>query len=305
MVAATSLAAATALVFPVTAQANWQPWTNLGGETLYSGPGFRYVGQVFSRNAAGNLIIRDPVTGVWQVIAGPALDRPAVLPARFGPSNPDGPAVEIFYRSPDSRVRSINVFYLCHVFVGCGWASNGFGDAAGAVTSTPDAVYLLPNRIDLFARGTNGRLQHTWQYGSYDQPWAVWEDLGGISFVESPSAVSWWDGNRLDVFVKGGDAHLKHLFWTSTQGWSAWEDLGGTLTSAPSAIVFDGNRLDIFAKGTSDTLIHKIWTATGGWSGWEDLGGRFQYSPAVVKSGSRIDVYVTGSTAQLEHIWWG
>jgi hypothetical protein len=60
-----------------------------------------------------------------------------------------------------------------------------------------------------------------------------------------------------------------------------------------------------FAKGTSDTLIHKWWTATGGWSGWEDLGGRIQYNPSAVKVDSRIEILATGSTAQLEHTWWG
>jgi hypothetical protein len=302
---ATVLAAATAVVFPLAAQANWQPWTNLGGDTLYSGPGFAFTGQVFARNATGGLIMTDPnaSTTTWvPVHNGPVLDSPAVLPAREAVP---APTVEVYYRSPDNHIQFFNLFFICH-FGGCQWTGNFFGDAGGSAASAPSAVRLLPDRVDLFARGTNGRLQHTWQVGALTDPWAAWEDLGGITFVESPSAVSWQNGNRLDVFVKGGDTRLWHKWWTSAQGWTGWENLGGVLTSAPSVIRFDDTRLDVFAKGTSDTLIHRVWQAGTGWSGWEDLGGRFQYGPAAVKTGDRrIDVYATGSTAQLEHIWWG
>lgn len=310
LMAAGVLGAATVVALPLPAQANWQPWTNLGGETIYSGPSV-YGGMAFGRNAAGKLMMREAQGDSW----GEWLQL-GDLPMVGGPAAVDGQllgrnSVEAYYRGPDNRVRYALREYLCHIGF-CGWVVSG-GDAGGAVSSAPAAVdlfptYTLPSRVDLFARGANGQLQHTWKYrdNNGNGAWAGWEELGGLTFVESPSGVGWWGGNRLDVFAKGADNHLWHKWWTSNQGWTGWENLGGTLTSAPAVIRFDDTRLDVFAKGTSDSLIHKWWDAGTGWSAWEDLGSRFQYGPSVIKSGERrIDVYVTGSTAQLEHVWWG
>jgi hypothetical protein len=62
VVAAASLSAAAMVVLALPAQANWRPWTNLGGEVLHSGPDAYIPGQVFARNAAGKLIMANPST---------------------------------------------------------------------------------------------------------------------------------------------------------------------------------------------------------------------------------------------------
>jgi hypothetical protein len=309
VVAATAMTAASVLTLTTTAQADWSEWTNLGGDPLGGGPGSADGSEVYARDTAGDLRVYShnvnmPKWSRLTNIGGPIVDSPSAVVARKTSPGPSIKEDEVYFRGTDNKVHFLGVTVDCHTG-GCQPGSNDQGSVPGAITSAPAAVKLNPNRVDLFARGANKELRHTFQDG-VDQmgPWAQWEDLGG-TFLEHPTAVAWRGTNRLDVFVKGLDTHLWHKFWTNTQGWSPWEDLGGTLTSAPSAIVFDDNRLDIFAKGTSDTLIHKIWTATGGWSGWEDLGGRFQYSPAATKAFGRIDVHVTGSIAQLENKWWG
>ncbi|MBO1912168.1 hypothetical protein J4G37_46155, partial [Microvirga sp. 3-52] len=60
-----------------------------------------------------------------------------------------------------------------------------------------------------FVRGTNQRLyQRTWN-GSR---WENWVDLGG-SLTSAPAAVS-WGPNRIDVFARGENQNLIHLYRT-------------------------------------------------------------------------------------------
>jgi hypothetical protein len=296
-----ALASASALLFPLTAQANWSSWQNLGGETLYSGPAasltaVQFYKQVYAVNSAGEIVANGIKTSMGSAVGSPSaiVARPDEFPSTFED--------EVYYRGTDNKVRFFDWTGNCH-FGRCDWRAGANGTIPGTVTSSPAAVLLNPGRVDLFARGANQELRHTFQEGKLTDPWVSWENLGG-TFLDHPTAVAWQGYHRLDVFVRGLDNHLWQKSWTDTQGWSIWWDLGGTLTSAPSAIVFNDGRLDIFAKSTSDTLIHKIWTAGGGWTGWEDLGGRFKYSPSAVGNSGGIQVYVTGSTAQLEVLTW-
>jgi hypothetical protein len=222
------------LAFPLGASANWHPWENLSGEILLSAPDFQDTRMVFASNAAGMLMWKSPLgQGAWSQFGDrPLVGAPAVAKGFVEPAGGRcGYNAEVYYRTPNDRVRFVTESYICHTMAPPPQTFDG--EASGAVTSAPDAVYLVQDRVDEFTRGTNGRLQHTWRIGAKEAQFEPWEDLGGITFVESPSAVSWWDGNRIDIFVKGADTQLWHKVWTSTQGWSGWENLGGVLTSAP------------------------------------------------------------------------
>ena len=68
----------------------------------------------------------------------------------------------------------------------------------GQLTSEPAVSSTRPNRLEVFARGTNRNLyQLTWN-GSR---WSNWENLGG-TITSAPAAVS-WGPNRIDVFARG------------------------------------------------------------------------------------------------------
>ncbi len=85
-----------------------------------------------------------------------------------------------------------------------------------------------PNRIDLFAVGTDHALWHKWWDGTR---WGGWESLGGV--LQSDVAAVSWDRNRIDVFGIGTDHALRHKWWDGRR-WRGWESLGGTLESALS-----------------------------------------------------------------------
>ncbi|MBW4717124.1 hypothetical protein [Saccharothrix obliqua] len=295
------LAGAIVVGVPTPALANWQPWENLQGIDLISAPAFAPGTMIYARDTSSKLV-RTSGSG-WEQVPGvePYENVSVIKGSRGGTTDP----TEIYYRGAGLHVRYLDTVRMCHVGAGCWWESYN-GDTNGTASSTPAAVTLHPGRVDVFARSTEGRLRHSWRYGSAYEVWAPWEEFDGPAFSEHPAAVSWRSGTRLDVFVRGEDAHLWHKWWTDGVGWSGWEDLGGDIASAPSVISFDDGRLDVFARSAGNTLLHRWWTAGGGWSGSEDLGGDIRHSPAAAKTGHRrIDVLATGGDRKLHRIWWG
>ncbi|MBW4720513.1 DUF346 domain-containing protein [Saccharothrix obliqua] len=301
-----ALGVATAVALPTPALANWHPWTDLGGAALESGPGFAPGTSLYARDAGGKLVrakAGGPAPVVWEPEHMYTLTAPSVITGR--PKAGTSLNAEVYYTTSENDVNYLDSALRCSPPDYCRWGAQ-HGYTGGRSSAAPSATRLHGDRVDLFARSLDDHLTHSWHYGTIDQPWADWEQLGGLKFEESPSAVSWWSGNRLDVFVRGTDNGLWQLYWTSGGGWSEWEYLGGTIRSAPSVIAFDDGRLDVFARSTSNTLLHRWWGAGAGWSAWEDLGGSVNSAPTAVKTGDRrIDVYAVGGNGRLQHTWWG
>ena len=86
-----------------------------------------------------------------------------------------------------------------------GWTiSRSWG---GIITEEPAVVSWGPRRLDVFARGGDGRLHHWW---GDDDRWGGPEPLGRMFadvFNGSPHAVSWAAG-RLDIFAEPSMAPL-------------------------------------------------------------------------------------------------
>ena len=77
--------------------------------------------------------------------------------------------------------------------------------------------------LEVFDRGSDGSLEHSWQppatFGS-------WYSLGGGMFGD-PSATTNVNGN-LEAFVVGTDRKLYHNWQTTPSGgWAGWYSLGG------------------------------------------------------------------------------
>ena len=89
---------------------------------------------------------------------------------------------------------------------------NALGDWTAFDVTIQDAPAITswgPNRMDLFARGTDNNLYHsTWDPST---SWSVWENLGGPIY-SSPAAVSWGPG-RIDVFARGEAGNLIHIWY--------------------------------------------------------------------------------------------
>jgi uncharacterized protein YkwD len=167
------------------------------------------------------------------------------------------------------------------------------------ITSDPTAVSWGSSRIDVFARGTDNALWHTW----FDGAWRGWESLGG-ALTSGPDVASWGQG-RLDVFVRGLDNNLWHRSYDNGS-WQLWEPLvKGQLTSDPSAVSWAPGRIDVFGRGTDNALWHTSYD--GIWHSWEPLSnpGDLTSGPDASSWGpGRLDVFVRGRDNAMWHRWF-
>jgi hypothetical protein len=76
------------------------------------------------------------------------------------------------------------------------------------LTGSPAACSWGADRIDVFARGRDGMLQHRW----YEPDgWQPWESLG-VSIAGDPAACS-WGPDRIDLFLRDNAGELIHGWW--------------------------------------------------------------------------------------------
>jgi C1A family cysteine protease len=111
-------------------------------------------------------------------------------------------------------------------------------------------------------------------------------------------------GSRLEVFARGSDDALWHMWQTApNNGWSGWASLGGWIDAPVITRNTDG-RLEVFVIGSDHALWHMWQTApNNGWSGWASLGGWIDELTVGQNADGRLEVFARGSDHALWHIW--
>jgi len=157
------------------------------------------------------------------------------------------------------------------------------GARTGAVTITDDATGS-PHTIALTGQGSF---------------WSGFSRLGG-SLTSAPAVAS-WGVNRLDLFARGQDNALYHMWYDGA--WHAWTRIGGSLTSAPAVASWGTNELDVFARG-QDNAYYQDTSTDGGtnWSGWKRIAASAASAPSVSTWGTnRLDLFGRGQDNALYH----
>ena len=156
------------------------------------------------------------------------------------------------------------------------------------LTGDPVGSRAADRRIEIFARGTDNHVWHLYQT-TPNGDWSGWEDLsayrplssGLLRVVGDPAAGDAAD-QRIEIFVRGIDNHVWHLYQTTPNGdWSAWEDLSAyrplptgvvTAMSEPAVASAADKRIEFFVRGTDNYVWHLYQTTPNGdWSEWENL----------------------------------
>jgi phosphatidylserine/phosphatidylglycerophosphate/cardiolipin synthase-like enzyme len=196
------------------------------------------------------------------------------------------------------------------------WANLG-----EALHGRPVALRAGDGRIEVFAHGMDDRLHHIYQITPNDG-WADWESLSTDNYplptqaVGNPTVGINQDG-RLEVFVRGADQNLYHIWKLSPSGdWSNWEpfsdDLGRRTLGDASVLLAGDGRLEVFVRGDDNVLYHKWQVAPNdGWSEWEsfsheyrNLGTEVVGAVAVgINEDGRLEVFARGGDHVLYHIW--
>jgi hypothetical protein len=146
----------------------------------------------------------------------------------------------------------------------------------------------------------DGALWHNYfrENGTF-QNWANWESLQGV-LLGAPSVAA-WGPHRLDIFVRGTDNSLWHIWFDGTTGWHAWEYLGGILISQPLVVSSAAYLLDIFVLGLNGALCWRGFH--NAWLDWQCLGNTsFEALPTpVILDSNRVDIIGLGSDDHAYH----
>ncbi|MER5489196.1 hypothetical protein ABT024_39160 [Streptomyces sp. NPDC002812] len=233
-----------------------------------------------------------------------------------GPGTIKGePAVVSTAGGTDVFVRGANDTLWANTYKNGSWG-NWVSFPGMVLTSSPTAASLGRDRIDVFIRGTDGRMyQRTFQQtpGADDKP-AYWYDVkwttssvahagpstptGSGTIVGAPAAVA--SLNRIDVFARGNDDALWQKSYVNGE-WTGWSKRGGALASSPTAVSGGPGQIEVFAKLASNGNVGQLsWTAASGWSSfWLDLGRVSVGAPTAAQVGSRVNVYARATDNTL------
>jgi hypothetical protein len=126
-------------------------------------------------------------------------------------------------------------------------------------------------RLEVFARGSDGRMYHLFQDNTNNsRDWSLSQLPGEPMIGGSPTVVPSNDG-RLEVFARGRNGHLWHCWQTrenarADRDWSGWADRGGELASDPAPTRNQDGRLEVFVVFRSGVM-HKLFqTTVGSWA---------------------------------------
>jgi len=197
---------------------------------------------------------------------------------------------------------------------GGGWSYlEDMGSIGGSVGSAPAAVSKANGEIDVFTFDASKNLVH-WSF-TLSTGWVVHPPIA-IPQAHQPitggrPTVASWTPGRLDVFWRGSDDLLKHVWRPSlTASWTSVEPfVDEILKSDPAAISTANGKIDLFWKGSVGELRHKWFPSCSGCGNWalstsRTGGGVVNLSPAVASwDSTRLDVFWKGNNNELDHIW--
>ncbi len=172
--------------------------------------------------------------------------------------------------------------------------SNGSCHPA-AWNSGPAVVRNAQSELEVFIRSSvDNTLYHAWQ-SSPGGGFTPWYKLGSNN-VSSNSAVARNKDGRMEVFYRGSDLALWHLWENSDGTWSGPTRIGGTLTSSPAATTDPQGRIWVFVKANNNSIDYIYQTSPGqAFTGWKSLGGGLLVDPGVsVNTNGEIEVFAIG-----------
>lgn len=162
-------------------------------------------------------------------------------------------------------VNSLDVFFrdngnrLMHAFTnGAGWTCQ---PAGGVVITDPGIVSTGAGSYDVVAFGGDYRL-YRW-HGTWGGVGSFELVNGGVSGLGTPSLVARASG-QLDLFFRGFDRSLYHVYSTGPTPWPS-ESLGGGMIDFPSAVAAPDGSLRAYVRGFSSQL----WEATQASGAWQ------------------------------------
>lgn len=182
---------------------------------------------------------------------------------------------------------------------------DSFREFTGTLTGRPAAVGFGRNRINIYARGTDGIIVAKWWDGG---TWSNgWTPLGGTTMQSDPAAVA-FQGRKIAVAAIGPSNRMYVKLWDGGS-WapvSGWTDMGGDFSYAPALVAWGGTKLNLFAVNRSNGHLWTMHFNGKSWDpNWYDLGGSLASKPvAVARRAKEFSVFAVGTDGKMKVKWF-
>jgi hypothetical protein len=186
-----------------------------------------------------------------------------------------------------------------------GWTGWHEVDPAFNASSNPSVGVNHDGRLEVFAVGTDGEVQHAWEQHPGAGDFANFAPLGGKAVGNVAVALD--SSDELEAFVVGTDHQMYHR-WQDPKGaggWTQdWVGLGGKFVSNPTVVKHPDGNLEVFAVGTDYQAQH-AWhdpTKPGGWTQWFALGGNLNSDiGAAISAKGLAETFALDEHGVLDH----
>jgi hypothetical protein len=176
-----------------------------------------------------------------------------------------------------------------------------------AVTGRLVVCQNMDGRLELFGRGPDRRLGHSWQmHDEHVGEWAPWEPLGP-QIVGNP-AVTRNRMGRLEAFAIDDQGTLGHAWQQAVGGWSAWHPLAAEMVGTPAVIAGAQGLLVVLAidaRGRLGSVRQaEVGPAALAWSGWRALAEATIGPPAAGRNlDGHLNALVRSPDRRLGNLW--
>src|SRR5262245_16836539 len=220
----------------------------------------------------------------WKDTGLPMAGVPAVVQGAVN-------AFDLFYRNPKNQLMHAS-------FQGAAWKSE---QMPGVIITDPAALSTEKGNIDIVAFGANYRPYH-WRFKD--------KGTGPFQMIEAsrpgsgnPVLVS-RDGKQLDIFYRGFDRSLNHVYSSGDpRAWKS-EVVGGIMLDFPTAVATPDGTLRAFVRGLNGKLFETARSKADGTWNWtvvsDQTGGQLVAgSPSASVRNAGVRVYARTATGTL------
>src|SRR5262249_8699405 len=200
-------------------------------------------------------------------------------------------AFDLFYRNPKNQLMHAS-------FQGAGWKSE---QMPGVIITDPAARVTEKGKIDIVAFGGNYHLYH-WRFTDKGASPFQMIEAGGQGFG-NPVLLS-RGGQQLDIFYRGFDRGLNHVYSSGDpRAWKS-EVVGGVMLDFPAAVATPDGTLRAYVRGLNGKLFEAARSKADGTWHWtvvsDQTGGQLVAgSPSASVRNAGVRVYARTPAGRL------
>lgn len=166
-----------------------------------------------------------------------------------------------------------------------------------SITGGPALASRAASSLDLFVRGSDGKIYGKHYGGSWDAWKVISSPPSGVTFTGDPAAIA-TSSSKMEVYSMASNGTVYYKGYSSGTWESSWHTAGTGANSSfgPTLAVPGDGTVHVFTRGNDNRLWQRFRDASGSWVGWYPLGGEIgSGAPAAHARPGHLDVVVVGT----------